>query len=143
MGGQNDFRIPVSRSRKPRWLRKSSVTRGRIMEGRIIGCKSFSAKSLVDSSALLMRRYVSLTIILNSGESSYASSGHPSLEAGIEMSNLPTRSLAELARVKMLLELARPSKQVFVDHRSDFANHRHHRISDLQQIDLIGNPVQR
>ena len=36
MGGQNDFRILVSRSRTPRWLRKSSVVGGRIMEGRIM-----------------------------------------------------------------------------------------------------------
>ena len=50
-------------------------------------------------------------------------------------------SLAELACVEMILQLARPAKQVLVDHRSDLANHGHHRISDLHQIDLIGNTV--
>ena len=41
MGGQNDFRILVSRSRTPRWLRKSSMAGGENN-----GCKSRLAKLL-------------------------------------------------------------------------------------------------
>ena len=53
MGGQNDFRLPVCRSRTPLWFRKSSVVRGRMMEGRIIGCKSMLAKLLFFPSIIL------------------------------------------------------------------------------------------